>query len=185
MEIGSKILELRKKNNITQEKLAAEMGVSIAAVSKWENANSIPDIIMLCSLADYFGITTDELLGRNDKTLKFVVADDAHFICDSIEYILNRNKHKCLAKANNGMEVLKVLDKVMPDGIFLDINMPEMDGLTTLRQINEKYSGVKVIIITADVTEKTRNEAIRLGASAYITKPFMPEHIEVAIKNIF
>ncbi|MEO3944755.1 helix-turn-helix transcriptional regulator [Gorillibacterium sp. CAU 1737] len=52
MNIGNKIQELRKTNGITQEKLAAEMGVSIAAISKWENANSMPDILMLCSLAD-------------------------------------------------------------------------------------------------------------------------------------
>lgn len=64
MNIGRKILELRKQKNISQEKLAAELGVTAAAVSKWENGYTLPDIMMLCALADFFEVTTDELLGR-------------------------------------------------------------------------------------------------------------------------
>ena len=64
MNLGSKILELRKQKNVTQEELAAELGVTAAAVSKWENGYTLPDILMLCALADYFAVTTDELLGR-------------------------------------------------------------------------------------------------------------------------
>ena len=64
MDFGKKINELRKTKNVTQEELAAELGVTAAAVSKWENGYTLPDILMLCALADYFGVTTDELLGR-------------------------------------------------------------------------------------------------------------------------
>lgn len=65
MNLGKTILELRKKNNVTQEDLAAELGVTAAAISKWENGYTLPDVLMLCALADYFQVTTDELLGRN------------------------------------------------------------------------------------------------------------------------
>ena len=64
MNIGKNILELRRQKNITQDDLAAELGVTAAAVSKWENGYTLPDILMLCALADYFHVTTDELLGR-------------------------------------------------------------------------------------------------------------------------
>lgn len=64
MNLGKTILELRKKKNVTQEDLAAELGVTAAAVSKWENGYTLPDILMLCALADFFQVTTDELLGR-------------------------------------------------------------------------------------------------------------------------
>ena len=63
MNLGKMILELRKKKNVTQEELAAELGVTAAAVSKWEKGYTLPDILMLCALADYFTVTTDELLG--------------------------------------------------------------------------------------------------------------------------
>ena len=72
MKLGTTILELRKKKNVTQEELAAELGVTAAAVSKWENGYTLPDILMLCALADYFEVTTDELLGRA-KENKFAV----------------------------------------------------------------------------------------------------------------
>ena len=65
MNLGKMILELRKKKSVTQEDLAAELGVTAAAVSKWENGYTLPDVLMLCALADYFQVTTDELLGRN------------------------------------------------------------------------------------------------------------------------
>lgn len=83
MNIGIQIQTLRRKRNITQETLAAEMGVTVGAVSKWENSATMPDILMLCSLADYFHVTTDELLGRSHKG-SFVVCDDAAFIRDTI-----------------------------------------------------------------------------------------------------
>ena len=74
MNIGKNILELRKQKNITQEELAAELGVTAAAVSKWENGYTLPDILMLCALADYFEVTTDELLGRAREWKYAVIA---------------------------------------------------------------------------------------------------------------
>ena len=65
MNIGNQISALRKTKNVTQEALAAELGVTAAAVSKWEKGYTLPDILMLCALADFFEVTTDELLGRN------------------------------------------------------------------------------------------------------------------------
>lgn len=73
MNLGNKIQELRKQNNITQEELAAELGITAAAVSKWEHNYTTPDIFMLCALADFFVVTTDELLGRS-KEFKAVIA---------------------------------------------------------------------------------------------------------------
>lgn len=72
MNLGNKILELRRQKNVTQEELAAELGVTAAAVSKWENGYTMPDILMLCALADFFAVTTDELLGRA-RELKYAV----------------------------------------------------------------------------------------------------------------
>jgi len=72
MNLGNKISELRKQKNVTQEELAADLGVTAAAVSKWENGYTLPDIYMLCALADFFAVTTDELLGRA-KEVKYAI----------------------------------------------------------------------------------------------------------------
>lgn len=77
MNFGKRIQELRKQNNVTQEDLAAELGVTAAAVSKWENNYTLPDIMMLCALADYFNVTTDELLCRYaSRKRAILLADD-------------------------------------------------------------------------------------------------------------
>ncbi len=65
LEIGQKIKELRKAQDITQEKLAEYLNISYQAVSKWENGLALPDITLLPKLANFFGVSTDELLDLN------------------------------------------------------------------------------------------------------------------------
>lgn len=61
MNIGNKIKVLRKEKGVTQEELANSVGVSFQAVSKWENNIALPDITLLPMLAEYFGVSMDEL----------------------------------------------------------------------------------------------------------------------------
>ena len=76
MDLGKNIYELRKAKGVTQEELAAELGVTAAAVSKWEKGNTLPDVLMVCAIADLFGITTDELLGRSRALKKLVLVTE-------------------------------------------------------------------------------------------------------------
>jgi len=66
--INLQINSLRKKRNITQEKLAEHLGVSVQAVSKWETKNSYPDITLLPDIAEYFEVSIDTLLGLHPIT---------------------------------------------------------------------------------------------------------------------
>ena len=65
MNIGNKIRELRKQRGITQEQLAESIGVSFQAVSKWETNISLPDITLAPVLANFFGVSMDELFDFN------------------------------------------------------------------------------------------------------------------------
>lgn len=66
--IGNRIAKFRKAKGLTQEELAAQLGVSSQAVSKWENDISCPDISLLPLLSKTLGVSTDELLtGKNDE----------------------------------------------------------------------------------------------------------------------
>lgn len=62
MQLGEIIRKYRKENNLTQEEVAARLGVSAPAVNKWENGVSLPDIMLLSPIARLFGISTDQLL---------------------------------------------------------------------------------------------------------------------------
>ena len=61
MELAGKIKQLRQKANLTQEKLADELGISPQSVSKWENRVAMPDITLLPKIAEVFGVSIDEL----------------------------------------------------------------------------------------------------------------------------
>ena len=67
MEIGNKIKQLRYKAGLTQEQLASRLGISSQAVSKWETAVAMPDIMLLPQLAEELGVSIDELFDLTDE----------------------------------------------------------------------------------------------------------------------
>lgn len=90
MNLGKMILELRKKRDVTQEELAAQLGVTAAAVSKWENGYTLPDVLMLCALADYFDVTTDELLGRAKPRQQAIVVAQTEELGEKIASLIEK-----------------------------------------------------------------------------------------------
>lgn len=83
--LGKRISANRKKLKLTQDQLAEQLGVTAQAVSKWENDQSCPDITILPQLADIFGISTDELLGRESQQFVFEgkVVDEKETLLDN------------------------------------------------------------------------------------------------------
>lgn len=65
LKIGEKIKELHKAQDVTQEKLADYLNISYQAVSKWENGLALPDLSLIPALSNFFGVTSDYLLGIN------------------------------------------------------------------------------------------------------------------------
>ena len=90
MQLGNNILNLRKQKNITQEELAAELGVTAAAVSKWEKGYTLPDILMLCALADFFQVTTDELLGRATVKKQAIIVAETEELGGKISDLISK-----------------------------------------------------------------------------------------------
>lgn len=70
LRIAENIMKLRKQKGITQEELANFLGVTKASVSKWENGQSMPDIILLPEIATYFDVTVDQLMGYEPQLSK-------------------------------------------------------------------------------------------------------------------
>lgn len=64
--IGDKLKKLRRSRDLTQEEVAAHLGISFQAISKWERSDGYPDITMLPALANYFNVSVDELIGMDE-----------------------------------------------------------------------------------------------------------------------
>ena len=88
MTIGANIKRLRTEKNITQEQLSVAMGVTCAAVSKWERGETFPDITLLQPLAYFFGVTLDELMGFDREKVQAQIDD----IIDSYKKNLGNDK---------------------------------------------------------------------------------------------
>jgi two-component system, OmpR family, alkaline phosphatase synthesis response regulator PhoP len=114
----------------------------------------------------------------------FVVDDDAD-IRQLVTYALVDDGHE-VSVARNGAEALEVLLKDSPDLVVLDIMMPGLDGFDVLDQLNqaELRKNLKVLILTAKGSERDWEQGFRLGADMYMTKPFDPEEVVEAVREL-
>ena len=120
--LGSRIAELRRKKNMTQEDLANALGVTPQAVSKWENDLSCPDITLLPQLARLFGVTTDELLGNTghpETTL--LPKEERKPIKDMILRVVVNSKAGDKVRVNLPMTLVQV-------GLQMGMQMPQVTG---------------------------------------------------------
>ncbi len=101
-----------------------------------------------------------------------MIADDSDAIRLVLKDILTIGKHTVIAKAVNGDEAVDLFFKNSPDLLLLDLAMPKKDGLTVLKEILEKNSQAKIVLITASDDQKIINQCLQIGASSYISKPF-------------
>jgi DNA-binding response OmpR family regulator len=113
---------------------------------------------------------------------KLLVVDDEVEICEFLKSFFEDRNFK-VATANNGTQALEQVDLFCPDVVLLDIQMPGMDGLQTLKKIKDAYPKVKVIMVTAVETQEKIEEAMRLGADNYITKPLSLEYLEKDVQD--
>lgn len=101
---------------------------------------------------------------------QILVIDDSIYQRGQIRRALEPEGHELL-EATNGREGLEMVDTSRPDCILLDLIMPETSGLEVLQILHDQRSNVPVIVLTADIQERTRQQCLELGATAFINKP--------------
>lgn len=124
--IGSRISKYRKAKGMTQEDLAAQMGVSSQAVSKWENDASCPDISLLPQLCRILGITTDELLTGKSNEVKLVPAADRKSLDELTLRIYVNSSDGDVVKVNMPMTLMKI-------GMEIGVDMANVNGSDSLK----------------------------------------------------
>ena len=111
-----------------------------------------------------------------------LIVDDEPSILQSLSGLLTDEGFEVIT-ANNGYEALKVIDTEAPDLVLLDIWMPGIDGMETLKEIKKNSAALPVIIITGHGNVETAVKATKLGAFDLIEKPLNIDKVIVAINN--
>ena len=192
--------ELAEKLNITPQAVSRwEMGVSypdIAMIPDISNAlfvtadellgigffstannglnrdpGGIADVLNQSQADSIFEYVPTAVSGESKRVL---VTDDSDFMRMMLEDILTKQEYTVL-QAGNGRECLKIMDREAVDVCVLDIGMPEMDGIETLKKIKEVYPELRVVMLSALSSKANVELTLKLGADAFVVKPFQAD----------
>jgi len=120
------------------------------------------------------------------RPIKVAIADDHALFRAGVKTALSVRKDiEMIAEADNGMQLLNLLKHIEPDVILLDIQMPLMDGISTLPEIRKLYPEIKVIILSMHNDHSMISKLMEVGANSYLTKNSDSETIYQAIKTCF
>ncbi len=115
---------------------------------------------------------------------KILVIDDEAIVRTSCERTLGPEGYE-VKLAASGREGLSILEKESFSLVLLDLKMPDVDGIEVLNKINAIWPDTKVVMITGYSTVETAVQALRLGAYNFIEKPFTPDTLLTAVKEVF
>jgi len=115
--------------------------------------------------------------------IKVLIVDDAAFMRMMIKDILTKNGFEVIGEAENGVKAVEKFQELRPDLTTMDITMPEMDGISAVKQIKKIDPNAKVIMCSAMGQQAMVIEAIQSGARDFIVKPFQPDRVLEALRK--
>jgi two-component system chemotaxis response regulator CheY len=114
---------------------------------------------------------------------KVLIVDDAEFLRVRLTKMLDADGYEVF-QAENGVKAVATYREIHPDIVLMDVTMPEMDGLTALKEIVQFDAKARVIMLTALGQESVVLEAVKSGARDFVVKPFEQERVMNAITKL-
>ncbi len=121
-------------------------------------------------------MTTEKIPSKG----RILIVDDEKDITDFLAEFFELKNYEAKT-ANSGIEALEVVPVFQPHIVLLDVRMPEMDGIETLKNIRKIDKEIGVIMVTAVQEISIGREALNLGASDFVTKPIDLEYLETTV----
>lgn len=116
--------------------------------------------------------------------VRVLIVDDAAFMRMMIKDILSKNGYEVVGEAENGLKAVEKYQELKPDLTTMDITMPEMDGISAVKEIKKFDANAKVIMCSAMGQQAMVIEAIQCGARDFIVKPFQPDRVLEAVRKV-
>ena len=115
---------------------------------------------------------------------RVLIVDDAAFMRMMIKDILSKNGYDVVGEAENGAKAIEKYKELTPDLVVMDITMPEVDGITAVKEIKQINADSKIVMCSAMGQQAMVIESIQAGAKDFIVKPFQAERVIEAIKKV-
>ncbi|MFY9174728.1 MAG: response regulator [Peptococcia bacterium] len=112
-----------------------------------------------------------------------LIVDDAAFMRMMLKDILSKNGFEVVGEAENGAIGVEKYKELKPDLITMDITMPEMDGITAVKEIMKIDKTARIVMCSAMGQQAMVIDAIQAGAKDFIVKPFQPERVLEAVQK--
>lgn len=115
---------------------------------------------------------------------RVLVVDDAAFMRMMIKDILKKGGYEVVGEAEDGMRAIEKFRELNPDLVTMDITMPDMDGITAVREIRKINSQAVIIMCSAMGQQAMVIDAIQAGAKDFVVKPFQPDRVLEAVRKV-
>lgn len=116
---------------------------------------------------------------------RVVIADDHAITRQGIRVMAeNAADVEVVAEAQNGVEAVQLTDRLEPNLVFMDLRMPEMDGVEAIKEIKASHPGTKILVLSVEEDEERIFEAINAGAAGYLSKSSRLEELRVIFRGL-
>ena len=117
-----------------------------------------------------------------EKPTRVLVVDDDTLMREVLKALLREEGFQVAGEAKDGASALAQLERIQPDLVCLDVNMPGMSGLEVLKVIKSRSQDIRVVMITSDSSMGTVREAVGYGAVGFIVKPFKAGRVGATLR---
>lgn len=120
----------------------------------------------------------------NTRNFRLMIVDDSNVIRRKIERAQDIPFLSVVGAARNGKEAVQLFDRTRPDIVTMDITMPEMDGIACVGELVKLDPAVRILVISALADKSTAIEALEMGASGFLCKPFTDRQLNDALLKL-
>jgi len=115
--------------------------------------------------------------------MKILVVDDEGIVLDSCERVLNAEGYE-VQVVTSAEEALATAEEFAPSLLIIDVKMPVHDGIYIMRELKRKNRRIPVIVMSGLSTEETIEESYNMGANIFLPKPFTPDELLAAVRQV-
>jgi len=114
-----------------------------------------------------------------------LIVDDTAFMRMTLKNILEHNGFEIVGEGADGVQAVELYQKLSPSLVTMDITMPNMDGISAIKEIVKNDAEAKIIVVSAMGQKSLVIDALNAGAKDFVVKPFKPDRVAEALNKVF